>query len=282
MPARHSRAYFGNDIETISGELVDIDWRNPHIGLDRARFRPGMQVTVSGRSSTRQARALLMTSIVLPNGRTLEFERRTAPAGHVDTVVDAAAENKGIFRVWSMPAADRAAIQGQLADQPFTDAAVAARASWNPLDNFALRCEPEGMPRIVLNPHSFELTDRGDEILLRTEFYDTVRVIHMNAGAAPKDAPASRLGYSVGAWEDASLVVRTSRINWPWFDNAGAPQSPDVEIVERFTLSDDQTRLDFDITVIDPATFTRPARLRGYWLALGESILRYDCKPLQQ
>lgn len=35
------------------------------------------------------------------------------------------------------------------------------------------------------------------------------------------------------------------------------------------------------VTVTDPATFTRPARLSGYWLALGESILRYDCEPLE-
>ncbi len=54
-----------------------------------------------------------------------------------------------------------------------------------------------------------------------------------------------------------------------------------MEIVERFTLSEDQTRLDFDITITDPTTFTSPGRLRGYWLALGDTIPRYDCQPLE-
>ena len=309
--AHHSRAYFGDEIVTVTGELVDVEWRNPHVelelrstagdgtvetwqvegnsiynlqrrGVSREQFRIGTEVTVAGRASTRERYSLLLTSVVLPTGETLVFEGREAPAGRVDRVVDAAAENKGIFRVWSMPAADRVAIQGQTEDQPFTEAALAARATWNPLDNFALRCEPEGMPRIMINPHPFEFIDRGDRIVLRTELYDTERVIHMSAVTPPERLSPSRLGYSIGAWDDGALVVRTTRVDWPWFDNAGTPQSPDVEVVERFTLSEDQSRLDFEITVTDPATFVRPARLRGYWLALGETILRYDCQPLER
>lgn len=305
----HSRAYFGDELVEITGELVSVDWRNPHIGLtvrapasdgstqswliegnsiynlqrrgvSRDVFEPGRRVTVTGRASTRNDHTLLMRSISFGEGSTLAFTGREAPPGHVDNVVDAAAENRGIFRVWSMPAADRAAIQAQTDDQPFTESALAARAAFNPLEDLAFDCEPEGMPRIMVNPHPFEFIDRGDELILRTGLYDIERVIHMNRDAPPADTVPSRLGYSVGAWENGTLVVRTNHVNWPYFDRAGTPQSEDVEILERFTLSDDQARLDFDITITDPATFTQPARLRGYWLALGESILRYDCVPL--
>jgi len=309
--AHHSRAYFGDQTETIAGELVGLSWRNPHVGLDvrvvneageaevwtvesnsvynlqrygidRARFEIGMALGISGRTSPVEPRRMLMTGMVFPDGERVSLERRTPPEGYVDRVVDAAAENKGIFRVWSMPAADRAAIQGQVRALPFSDTALAARRAWNPLDNPALRCESEGMPRIMLNPHPFEFVDRGDTIALRTELYDIERVIHMNVAAPPVGAPASRLGYSVGRWEDGALVVETSRIDWPWFDNAGTPQSSAVEIVERYSLSDDQTRLDFELTVNDSMTFTAPAVMRGYWLALGESILRYDCQPVDR
>ena len=307
--AHHSRAYFGDEIAEITGELVRVDWRNPHIGLtlsvpgedgvaqewlvegnsiynlqrrgiSRARFEPGRSVTVTGRVSTREDRQLLMTGIDFGDGTPVAFTGRQAPEGYVDSVVDAVAEGRGIFRVWSMPAADRAAIQAQIADQPFTEEAIAARASWDLLDNFSTRCEPEGMPRIMINPHPFEFIDQGDRIVLRTELYDIERTIHMRGDANPEDVPASRLGYSTGRWEDGTLIVRTSRVDWPYFDRAGTPQSDAVEILERFELSDDQSRLNFDITVTDPATFSRPARLSGYWLALGESILRYDCQPL--
>ena len=54
--------------------------------------------------------------------------------------------------------------------------------------------------------------------------------------------------------------------------------SEDVEIEERYSLSADQSRLDFEITITDPSTFTSPAHLDGYWLSLGESIQPYDCQ----
>ena len=138
------------------------------------------------------------------------------------------------------------------------------------------------MPRIMVNPHPFEFIDRGNEITLRTELYDIVRTIHMDREAPPDEEPWSRLGYSVGTWDDNDLVVTTSRVNWPWFDNAGTRQSEQVVVTERFTLSEDQTRLDFEVSVVDDATFTEPAVLRGYWLALGESIAVYDCVPVDR
>ena len=38
-------------------------------------------------------------------------------------------------------------------------------------------------------------------------------------------------------------------------------------------MSDDQQRLDYEMTVIDPETFTEPVTaIETYWLALGESL----------
>ena len=45
-----------------------------------------------------------------------------------------------------------------------------------------------------------------------------------------------------------------------------------------YTLSEDQGRLDFEVTVTDPATFTEPAVIKSRWLALRETIPRYDCR----
>ena len=69
----------------------------------------------------------------------------------------------------------------------------------------------------------------------------------------------------------------TTRIDWPYFDTSGTPQSPAVEITERFALSDDQTRLDFHMTVEDPATLTAPATRQWHYLALGEEFFVVDC-----
>jgi hypothetical protein len=51
-----------------------------------------------------------------------------------------------------------------------------------------------------------------------------------------------------------------------------------VRIVERFSVSADQTRVDFHVTVTEPATFTAPAIVEGHWLALGGQVQRFDCQ----
>lgn len=309
--AHHSVAYYGDEVIEVVGELVQVEWRNPHIrltldvvndrglsetwqmegnsiynlarsGVTADSLTVGQQVIVAGNKSTRQERMMLVNNILLPDGQELlMWINNIAHFRDEERLVDAASDDKGIFRVWSVPAANYF-LTAQLADQPFTDDAIAARASWDMLENFATRCEPEGMPRIMVNPHPFEFIDLGNEITLRTELYDIERTIDMDRDSPPDDEPASRLGYSVGAWEDGVLVVKTARINWPFFDNIGTPLSEEVEIVERFMLSEDQTRLDFDITITDPPVFTSPAKLRGYWLALGDTIPLYDCQPLQR
>ena len=127
------------------------------------------------------------------------------------------------------------------------------------------------------NPHPFEFVNQGAEIILRSELYDLERTIHMDRTAASQDHPASSLGYSVGSWDGDTLVVETTLINWLWFDNIGTPQSEDVEITERFRLSQNQSRVDYHITIIDPSTFLDPATIEGHWLALGENIEPYEC-----
>ncbi len=131
-----------------------------------------------------------------------------------------------------------------------------------------------------MNPHPFEFVDEGGEIRIRSELYDIDRIVHLD-GAVEEDAAPSSLGYSVGRWQEGTLVVETTKVNWPWLDNSGTPQSEAVEFVERFTVSEDQTRLDYELTVTDPATFTEPAIYDRYWLALVEATIEtYDCQVL--
>jgi len=308
--AHHSVAFYEPEVTRVVGEIVAAQWRNPHViltveatndrglvetwtmetsgiypleraGITAEMLGVGQQLVITGRRSTREPGKMLALSAQARDGTELPLWFRFAVANFDDDAarVDAAAENRGFFRVWSVPAINMFASVEQMSDQPFTASAIAARSSWNVLDNFATRCEPEGMPRIMVNPHPFEFVDRGTTLLLRTELYDIERVIHMDGGERPADAPASPLGYSTGRWDNGDLVVRTTHVSWPYFDNIGTPLTEDAVIVERFSLSEDQSRLDFEIAIEDPAVFTRPARIVGYWLALGEQIARFDCQP---
>lgn len=98
---------------------------------------------------------------------------------------------------------------------------------------------------------------QDQNIRLHVEFFDVLRTIHMNPASDPKGQPASAQGYSVGHWEDDVLVVKTSRVNWPYFDNmAQFPQSESVEMLERFVLNEAGTQMQYELTVIDPGSFS--------------------------
>ena len=314
--AHHSRATYSNEVRELEGELLSVTWRNPHVGftigivtpegseeiwriegygsvyplertgVTRDHFKIGERVRLAGRPSIRGPRDFLGTHMLLSDGLEVILEHSGKPywtSGYVgggdaylvdeEDLVNAAVENRGIFRVWSAP--------GGLAAKtyyPFTRAAVAARVSWHPLDNFMIRCEQPGMPFAMTAPQPYQFVDRGSELVLRGSAWDVTRIIHMN-GAERSDAqPATRLGYSTGRWEGNTLVVKTMQINWPYFDDIGTPQSEAGEIVERFTLSDDQARLDQRMTITDGATFSEPATYERYWLALGETVPPYDCQ----
>jgi hypothetical protein len=93
-----------------------------------------------------------------------------------------------------------------------------------------------------------------------------------------EDAPKTLLGYSTGRWEDNTLVVDTSRISSPYLNNRGVPLGGDARLVERFTLSVDRNRLDYELTVTDPEMLIGLARLKRSWVwRPDEQVLPFNC-----
>jgi len=141
-------------------------------------------------------------------------------------------------------------------------------------------CSPKGMPWIMAQPYPIEFVDDGERVLLRIEEYDTVRTIYLDDESAFSRAP-SRLGNSVGRWVGDELRVETRGVNWPFFNQTGIPQSADVEMSEIFRLSDDGSRLEYELTVVDPASFSAPVHLDKQWMwRPGEQVRPYECTPL--
>jgi hypothetical protein len=94
---------------------------------------------------------------------------------------------------------------------------------------------------------------------------------------APTSGEPTSLGYSTRRWDGDSLVVTTSSILAPQF-TAGIPLSESARVEERFELSGDQARLNFRVTVTDPATFTEPVTREKYWTWIpGVEIQPYEC-----
>ena len=161
---------------------------------------------------------------------------------------------------------------------PLTPVGQAGRDAWSPLaDDPALNCIPPGIPVAMDNPYPIEFTAQGDDITLSLEEWDGLRTIHMG-DTLRADQPRSHMGFSTGRWDGDTLIVTTVDVDYPFFDDVGTPQSLQAEIVERFTLSDDNTRLDWELTFTDPVNFTESVTLEGNWTWVpGEQIKPYQC-----
>jgi len=248
-------------------------------GVTDELFEIGDRITVVGRRSTRRPGLVLGTHLLLGDGRQAILSRTLEPYGPGEVVggldaflanasglADAAAENLGFFRVWSITPGSGG--EGVTSHRPLTEAARAAVEAFEQGSSWIGRGEAPGMPAFMHSRNHFEFIDRGDSIRYEQPVLGAVRTIHLNSAENPEDQPHSPLGYSVGEVDGGTLMVETTRLNWPYLNREGIPISEDARIIELFTVSDDQARLDYHMTVVDPVNFTEPATYSRHWVAL--------------
>ncbi len=139
-----------------------------------------------------------------------------------------------------------------------TEAGAAAVEGYEREDNPRFHCQATN---IILDwwfdqmVNTIEQTE--DTITLTYGFMDIVRTIHLDMDAHPDDITPSRAGHSIGKWEDGVLVVDTigfddGYIVAPPVPNGAAKNSPELHIVERFTVSEDGTTLTREYVADDP------------------------------
>ena len=285
----------GLNIAVLDEQGQEQEWRietfgSPNLfgrmGVEREYFVEGEQITVQGRASTMRDNYMLGTNVLFESGMEAILSATIGPVWSesyvggsefsdrdLSVTARAAAENRGIFRNWSI--AGRAI--GTSRNFPYSEKARVEMAAWDPITAPVARCEAPGMPVPMTQPLSHEFVDRGDTIMLNVEYFGIQRTIHMESAVDPETVEPSPLGYSVGHWEGNTLVVETTQINYPYSSAGGARQSEDVRVVERFAMSDDQAQLDFNITIYDDMAFDGPATYGRLYVALGEPFVPLDC-----
>src|SRR5215469_14839223 len=84
------------------------------------------------------------------------------------------------------------------------------------------------------------------------------RQIYLDGRKLPQDPNPTWLGYSVGHWDDDTLVVESTGFNdRSWLDRAGHPHSENLRVTERFRRVN-FGHMQFQITFDDPQTLTKP------------------------
>jgi hypothetical protein len=296
---RNPHAYFSLRADGVVWEIETSSLTVlKRMGIDEGTIRVGDRIRIAANPPSGAKKEMYARHVLLQDGRELllnvglepRWTGRERAVGDESLLMaregDGSRPELGIYRVWShtrtiprlFPEVTDA--RADINAYPLTDAARAALAEFDrSTDNPTANCVPKGMPTIMEAPYPIEFVRAGNgDILLKLEEYDLTRHIDMSGDVTRELPQPSPLGFSTGRFDGAALVVTTTRISWPFFSQLGIRQSPAVEIVERFTPSADGSRLDYEMTVTDPATFTRPVVLRQYWLWLpGVTLLPYEC-----
>ncbi len=145
---------------------------------------------------------------------------------------------------------------------PYTPEALAIKQAnaenWIDRDP-ELKCYLPGIPRAMYMPYPFEITQSTNKVHVAYSFATTARTIHLDTVDPPPIE--TWMGHSLGQWDGDTLVVTVTDFNdKTWFDRAGNFHSDGLKVIERFTLITPDV-INYEATIEDPKTFTRPWRI---------------------
>jgi hypothetical protein len=142
---------------------------------------------------------------------------------------------------------------------PYLPAALAQKTKnhagrWK--EDPVIKCYMPGIPRANYMSFPFEIIQSQKDVLFAYEFGSENRVVNMGK---PQEAVTDTwMGTSNGRWEGNTLVVDVTGFNgMAWFDRAGNYASDNLKVTERWSLIDPNT-MNYEATIEDPKTFSRP------------------------
>ena len=159
--------------------------------------------------------------------------------------------------------------------QSLTPAGEKAVAAYDPFrDDPTFRCDPVAIRRVWGAPSTpLEIVRQGDDVLLRYEWMDVRRVMHMNRRHSRRTRRAARSAHSIGRLEDDTLVIDTANysagvlnqyVEQPGQPTRGLLHSAALTSRERLHLDAARQRLVVEVDLADPEFFTSRFRERPW------------------
>ena len=159
---------------------------------------------------------------------------------------------------------------------PFTEEGQRLMVGFDPANDPAVRCEQPGLVRQILSPYPLEVIHRDDTVVIDYEEWDVQRTVHLESSAASALEPSS-LGYSVGEYEDSSLVVSTTGLTSGLARIGGFFWTSDkLSVVERYSLTE-RGQLFMELEITDPVMLSEPFRMERTWNPYDQVLLDFDC-----
>jgi len=146
------------------------------------------------------------------------------------------------------------------------------------------KCYLPGVPRIMYMPFPFQIFQTSNYIAMVFEFVHAVRHVYFNSKHL--DGPIEWwMGDSRARWDGDTLVVDAIHFNADtWFDSAGNHHSEALHLVERYSFID-RDHINYEVTVEDPKTFSRPWKMTMPLYRRVErnlQILDYECHAFDE
>jgi hypothetical protein len=305
----------------ISGTVTEFEQRNPHAylhiaavdangqtreyvceshgvtqltrnGLSPSLLAAGTAVTVTGSQARRDPYMCFFDTVELADGRVLNVNGpggRSPPAAAPTGV--RVAPRTDIYGTWLLIPANRATSGPQPMLDFLTPAGEAAVAAYDPfVDDPTFRCDPVAIRRVWFAPGTpLAIVRDGDRIILRHEWMDVERSVHLDLAAHPADGPRTSLGHSIGRFDGDTLVIETANyaagvlsqyVEVPGQPTRGLVHSDALTSIERVRFDAETGELEVTIELSDPEYFTRefaPATAR---YAPSELTLEpFNCRP---
>jgi hypothetical protein len=158
-------------------------------------------------------------------------------------------------------------------------------------DNPDAMCMPMGFLQFHQQPQPRKIIQTKQLIVIEYEANYGIRHIYLDGRKLPPQGEPQPwwYGYSVGHWEGDTLVVETNNLRGAedspydgWLDVNGSPYSQQAKFTERFRRPT-FGRLQIDMTVDDPKSYTKPWTVRVDQRFLPDvELIEFVCNENQQ
>ncbi len=300
--AHHSPIIFDmNTVIVIEGEISRFDWMNPHTyvfvemtneageteewqfesdatpilsrnGWSASSIVPGEHVSVRANPDRNAGRAhALLISLEKDDGSIL-----TPTAGDPNAPVGAP-RKATLAGIWEQGFQNFLEFRSHGLEVQTTPAGTAARERYDiRSENPVAKCTPYPSPTIIAVPqHLNEITIETSRVMIHSEFFDVHRTIWMDGRGHPEGGERTNQGHSIGRWENGVLVVDTRQFaeHRSTLPGTGLPSGAQKHVVERYSLTDDGTRIAIEIVLEDPEFLAEPFTHTLEWRSSGYTEL---------
>ncbi len=256
-------------------------------------FQPGQRIVITANPPRRNENECFYISGVLEDGTRIARVERF-PEGTLADGPDSAGEARvvdgglqSISGIWGAVIRENPGGGGgpPLPGEPNRRAAVLSDAgrraleAYDPItDDPSLQCKPISIARLWGHGSPMEIREEEDVVLIRHEFMDARRTVHLDRHEHPRDLTHTALGHSIGWYEGSTLAIDTVGYEaGVLYQFPGLPHSNQLHTVERLTASDDGQVIEVSWVADDAAYFTEVVTGNLRRGVTSDPVAEYDC-----